>query len=49
MTFLFHCLTEIVEVIGKSLFLLTDVEFFDIIYQFLLKTVFVILHLGDSI
>ena len=41
-----HRLAEVSQVIGKTLLLLTDVEFLDIVDEFLLKSVLVILHVG---
>ena len=46
MTIFCHSFAEIVEVIGKTLLLLADVKFLDIIYQLLLKAVLVVFHLG---
>ena len=39
-----HRLAEILQVVGQTLFLLTDIQFLDIVNQFLLQTVLVIIH-----
>ena len=41
-----HRLAEVSQVIGKTLLLLTDVKFLDVVYEFLLKAVLVILYVG---
>ena len=39
-----HCLAEVGEVVGEALFLLVDVEFLDVVDEFLLESVVVILY-----
>ena len=49
MPFFKHSLTEIVEMVGKSLFLFAYVEFLDVVDEFLFEAVFVVFHFGDCI
>ena len=41
-----HSLAEVSQVIGKTLLLLTDVQLLDVVDEFLLKSVLVILYVG---
>ena len=44
-----HGLTEIFQMVGKALFLLADVQFLNIIDEFLLHTVLVVIHFGNRV
>ena len=47
MTTLFHCFMEVFEVVCQSLFLLVDIKFLNIINQFLLKTILIVVNLWN--
>ena len=47
MTTLFHCFMEVFEVVCQSLLLLVDVEFLDVVNQFLLKTILIVVNLWN--
>ena len=47
MTFLIHGLAEILQVVGKALLLLADVELLDVVDEFLLQAVLVVIHIWN--
>ena len=47
MSFLVHCLAEVLQVIAESLLLLADVEFLDVVDQFLLQSVLVVFDIRN--
>ena len=47
MTFLIHGLAEILQVVGKALLLLADVELLDVVDEFLLQAVLVVIHIRN--
>ena len=47
MTLLLHGLAEIFQMVAEALLLLADVEFLDVVDEFLLEAILVVFHLGN--